>query len=232
MTTSGTYTFGTDTQAIDLIFEAYQRCGLEPSRLSSWQLDTARTSLGAVFSDWSNRGPNLWTVTQVTQALTVGLQSFSLNTNVIEVLEVATRTTSGGINSDLIISPISRSEYLALNNKAQQSDRPTQYYFDRLTTPTVYLWPTCNALGVTLLLNVWRMNEDIGDFSNTVAAPQRWWEAMASALAWRLAVKFAPERAADLKADYLDAYAAAAAEDTEIVPLRVTPDMSGARWGG
>ena len=230
MTQSGLYTFGISTEQIDVLHEAFARIGMDPSRLSSWQMTTARQSLSFMAADWANRGPNLWAVSQQVTTLTAATASLTLGTNVIEVLEVATRTTSGGVNSDLVISPISRSEYLALNNKAQQGSRPTQYYFQRTITPVIYWWPVPQDGTVSAVINLWTMTQNPGEFTDNIDNPQRWYEAVASNLAWRLAVKFAPERATDLRAYAAEAYAAAAAEDTEIVPLRISPDTSGARW--
>lgn len=229
MTTSGTFTFATNFTADDFINESFERIGMDPARVSAWQLDSARRSMGLVAVDWANRPVNLWEVTQTITALTQGQQTLTLNQYDLFVTEAATRTTNGGINNDLIISPISRSEYLALPNKAQQGSRPTQYYLARTLVPTLSLWPTPQDATVSLIVNSMRFMEDVGSFSNTIFAPQRWYEAMVAGLAFRLAQKYAPDRLQDTKAAYDEAYAAAATEDTENVPMRIVPNMSGRR---
>ena len=55
----------------------------------------------------------------------------------------------------------------------------------------------------------------------------RWQEAICSALAARMAGKFAPERKADLSADAERAFLLAQAEDRQRTPLRITPGMAG-----
>jgi hypothetical protein len=50
MTTSGTYNFGT-TEQIDIITEAYERVGRNPSSLASNDIDSARRSINYMFSD-------------------------------------------------------------------------------------------------------------------------------------------------------------------------------------
>jgi hypothetical protein len=232
MTLSGTYEFAIATEQVDVLAEAYERIGRVASQLSGNDYDSARRSLSYIMqSDWSNRQPNLWTITQVSTALTQGQQSFALETYDIYITEAFTRTTSGGINNDLIISPMSRSEYAAIPNKAQQSTRPTQFYLQRTTTPTVYIWPTPQDATVTLYYNVARMTQDPGALANTVDAPNRWFDALAAELAVRLAEKWAPERLADLERRAAIAYTAAAAEDSENVTLSIVPNYGYGRRG-
>jgi len=232
MATSGTRTFGFNTEAFDVIIEAWERCGRYGSQLSGNDIDSAVRSLSYLMqSDWSNRQPNLWTIAQRTEALVAGQQSFDLEPYDIYITEMATRQTSGGVNTDLIIGAMSRSEYLAIPNKAQQSSRPTQFYLQRTIAPTVFLWPTPQDASITIVYNVAQMVEDVGATSNTLDAPNRWFDALAAELAARLSLKWARERYAELRADADRAYGAAAAEDTENVPMRITPDVWGRRFG-
>lgn len=226
MTTSGTYSFGQSEQ-IDIITEAYERVGRNPSSLSSQDIDSARRSINYLFSDWSNDGPNLWEIDLVALPLVAGQQSYTLDAETVYIVQAATRTTAGGINTDLVIQPISRAEYLALPNKAQSSQRPTQFYFQRTSTPSLYVWPVPQDNSVTLLYYRMKIQQDAGAFTNSLDAPNRWMEAIASGLAAKLAVKFAPDRLTYLQGLADQAYARAKAEDRERVPLRITID----RWG-
>lgn len=234
MTSSGVYTFGTTTAFDDYINEAMERCGIDPSRISGWQLTSARNSIGYIFQTWNNLPVNLWKVTPVaslTQALTAGQTSFALQTYDLFITEMATRQTSGTTNNDLMMTSISRSEYMALPNKALQSSRPTQYYLERTITPTVYLYPTPQDTSITLIYNVMRSVQDVGAFTNTADMVQRFADALVSELAARLAVKFAPGRYPDLRAMADQAYSIAATEDTENVSMRIIPSMQGRRFG-
>ncbi len=231
MVSSGTFTFGTDTDALEYVFDAYERIGRVGSQLSGNDIDSARRSIGFIYTDWANKQPNLWTIYQTSTALTVGQQSFTLNASDIYITEAFTRTTSGGVNTDLIISAMSRSEYAAIPNKAQQSTRPTQFYLQRSIVPVVYLWPTPQSTGVTLFMNIAQMVEDVGSLSNTLDQPQRWANALTSELAVRLAEKWAPERLPDLERRAAMAYSAAAAEDSENVPLSIVPAYNYGRRG-
>jgi hypothetical protein len=233
VTLSGTFTFGIATDQLDVITEAYERIGRVASQLSGNDIDSGTRSLAYLMqSEWSNKQPNLWTITQRTSALTQGQTSITLNTYDIYITEAFTRTTSGGVNNDLIISPMSRSEYAAIPNKAQQSTRPTQFYLQRTITPTVFIWPTPQDATVTLVYNVATMVDDPGALSNTLNAPNRWFDALAAELAARLAVKWARDRAVFLREEADKAYTAAAAEDSENVPLSIVPNFSYGRRGG
>ena len=226
MTLSGTYAFGTSEQ-IDIITEGFERIGRNPASLASQDIDSARRSLNYLFADWSNQGLNLWEVELVSLPLVALQEQYTLDVQTIYIVQAATRTTSGGINTDLVIQPISRAEYLALPNKAQDSARPTQFYFERTTTPSLYVWPVPQNNDVTLLYYRMKIQQDAGAFTNSLDAPNRWMEAIASGLASKLAVKFAPDRVAMLQGMADKAYAIAAAEDRERVPLRISIDMRG-----
>lgn len=227
MTSSGLYTIG-DEEQIDLETEMYERIGRAPSSLASNDIDSARRSLSFMFSDWSNMQPNLWTVSLFSQALTAGQSSITLTARQVSVLSAYTRTvTNEGANQDLVISPISRTEYDAIPNKAQTSTRPTQYYLQRTIVPTLYLWPVPEDTGVTLYWRSAMIQMDPGAFTDSMDAPNRWMEAIVAGGAAKLAQKFAPERLIYLEPAAAAAYARAAAEDRERVPLRITVDMTG-----
>lgn len=233
MATSGTYEFGTTTAFDDYINEAFERCGIDPSRISGWQIQSARNSIGYIWQTWNNLPVNLWKVTPVaslTQALTAGQQSFTLQTYDLFVTEMATRQTSGSVNNDLMMTPISRAEYMALPNKALQSSRPTQFYLERTSTPTVYIYPTAQDTSVTLIYNVMRSVQDVGAFTNTADMVQRFADALVSELSARLAVKFAPAKFEMLRALADQAYSIAATEDTENVSMRIVPSAGGRRF--
>lgn len=230
MTTSGTYSFGTATEAQDLIIEAYERIGREMGTLAENDLDSARRSMQLMFAEWANMGPNLWEVELVALPLQTGVASYELDARTIYITNAATRTTSGTTNTDLIIYGISRAEYLAQPNKAQSATRPTQFYLQRTSPPVLFIWPVPDSDDVTLLYYRMTMQQDVGKYTNTVDAPQRWVEAICAGLAARLAVKFARDRAAELQAAADRAYATAAREDRERVPVRIAPDFTGGRY--
>ena len=223
MTTSNTYDFGSSEQ-IDIITEAFERVGRNPASLSSQDVESARRSINYLFSDWSNDGPNLWEVDLVVLPLLAGVQSYTLDVETVSILQAYTRVTSGGTNNDILIQPISRSEYAAIPNKAQSGARPFQYYFQRTSIPTLFLWQVPMDNSVTLRYYRMKIQQDAGAMTNSLDAPNRWMEAIAAGLAAKLATKFAPDRLAFLRGEADTSYVRAKAEDREKVPLRLTID--------
>ena len=90
MATSGSRDFNIDVG--EIIEEAYERCGLEVR--TGYDARTARRSLNLMFADWANRGLNLWTVKQATQALTAGTATYTLDASYTDLLEVVVRRSS------------------------------------------------------------------------------------------------------------------------------------------
>ena len=96
MATSGTTVF--DLQIDDIIEEAYERCGLRTN--SGNDIRSARRSLNLLFSEWGNRGVHLWKVNLNQIIFTAGVATYSVPTQVNDVLE-AYISSSGAINGTL-----------------------------------------------------------------------------------------------------------------------------------
>ena len=96
MATSGTTAF--DLQIDDIIEEAYERCGLRTN--SGNDIRSARRSLNLLFSEWGNRGVHLWKVNLNQIVFTAGVATYSVPTQVNDVLE-AYISSSGAVNGTL-----------------------------------------------------------------------------------------------------------------------------------
>ena len=216
MATSGSRDF--DLDVAEIIEEAYERCVLE-SR-TGYDLKTARRSLNIMFADWANRGLNLWTVEQSTQALTDGTASYTLSADFTDLLEVVVRRSG----TDFMLTKMSRGEYLNIPTKTQEG-RPTQYYFDRKTTPSITLWPTPENSTDTLVFYYVRRIQDVDTQINTTDAPFRFLPCVIAGLSYYLAVKKAPDRIQLLKSIYEEEFQRASDEDDDRVPLKLTPDI-------
>jgi hypothetical protein len=230
MTTSGAYNFGITTQSDSIIEEAYDRCGKDPSELSAYDTQKAIRSLNFLFSDWSNKQCNLWTVQLQTLNLEAGREMYTLDNSTLAMLQTATRITLNDVAVDIIVTGISRSDYLSLPNKIQTAQRPTSFYFQRSVPPLLYVWPVPDNDDVKLIYYRIRAMQDFVGMKGGQDAPQRWMDAIAAGLAYRLSVKGAGGDTAGLKNDADAAFAAAAAEDRERVPLNVVPDITLGRW--
>jgi hypothetical protein len=217
MATSGSRDFNLDVA--ELIEEAYERCGLEVR--TGYDARTARRSLNLMFADWANRGLNLWTVKQGTQALTAGTATYTLDASYTDLLEVVVRRSG----TDYELDRMSRSEYLNLPNKTTQG-RPSQYYYNRQVTPEITLWATPDSSTDSLVYYYVQRIEDADALVNTTDAPFRFLPCMAAGLAYYIAMKKSPERVQLLKAVYEEEFQRAADEDEDRVSLKLQPSIS------
>lgn len=216
MATSGTYAF--DPTADDLLVEAWERCGLAGQVLNGDVARSARRSLQLMLVHWQNQGLNLWQVEAVPFTLAAAQGALATAPATSSVLEVTIRSGS----SDILLAPISRDEWVATPNRSLRA-RPTAYWVERVNpVPVLNFYPLPD---IAVSGTYWRVRlpQDVGGLGNSVDAPILWSEALAAGLASRLAVKFAPDRAALLAGEAAAAFAAAAGENRERVPLTIVP---------
>ena len=122
MATSGTNSFNLDVDQV--IEEAFERCGIN-SR-SGYDLKSARRSLNIMLAEWANRGINLWTVELRTLTLTGSTTSYTLDSDLVDILEAVLFTTND-TTTDIEVDRISRAEYLNISNKTTEGT-PVQYF--------------------------------------------------------------------------------------------------------
>ena len=216
MATSGSTNF--DLNVAEIIEEAYERCGIEAR--TGYDFKSARRSMNLMFAEWANRGINLWTVKQGTQALTSGTATYTFTADYTDLLEVVLRRSG----TDYELGRMSRGEYLTLPNKTSTC-RPSQYFFDRQTLPQITLWATPDSSTDTLVYYYIKRIQDVDTLVNTADAPFRFLPCMISGLAYYVAMKKAPERVQLLKAVYEEEFQRAAAEDEDRVPLKLQPSI-------
>jgi hypothetical protein len=220
MTTSGSRDF--DLDVAEIIEEAYERCGLEVR--TGYDARTARRSLNVMFSEWANRGVNLWTVKQDTLTLTSGTATYNssngLASPMSDILEVALRRSG----TDYSIDRISRGEYLDVPNKST-TGRPSQFYFNRQVSPEINLWPTPENSTDQLVYYYISRIEDADTLANTTDLPFRFLPCMIAGLAYYLSMKRAPDRIQLLKAVYEEEFQRAADEDEDRVALKLQPSI-------
>ena len=219
MATSGTYTQSWPVD--DLITEAWERCGKNAAVIDGNLAASARRSLQLMLIDWTNRGVPLWQVQQNVITLTGGVAQVTLPAYVVDVLDVY--TTINGV--DNILARLGRSDYAALSNKATTT-RPMQFWVNRQRDAVVLnLYPTPDS-NYTFTYYALRQPQDVSGLAQTLDAPLLWSEALASSLAVRLSVKFAPDRLSMLAPMAEAAFVAAQGENRERVPLTIMPN-----WG-
>jgi len=207
MATSGTNAFDLDVD--EVIEESFERCGLN-SR-SGYDLKTARRSLNIMLAEWANRGINLWTVELRTQTLTADTTSYTLGTDVIDVLE-AVVFTENNTSTDIEVDRISRAEYLNISNKSTEGT-PVQFFVERNSSaPVLYLYPTPDGAHSFKYYALTKM-QDAGSYTNELEVPTRFLPCLVSGLAYYLSVKKSPERTPLLKQIYDEEWQRASEED-------------------
>ena len=222
MSTSGTAVFNLDLS--ELVEEAFERAGSELR--SGYDLRTARRSLNLMFTDWANRGINMWTIEQGTISMVAGTGSYNLPNDTVDLIEHVIRTGSGTSQADLAVSRISVSTYASIPNKLS-TGRPIQVYIDRTApTPTVNVWPVPDTAQPYTLV-YWRLRriQDAGGGVNTMDVPFRFLNCMVAGLAYMLAMKIPGglERVGLLKQQYDEAWELAATEDRDKSSSRFVP---------
>lgn len=226
MATSGTYAYNPGLGELSIY--AYNLIGIRGTSLLQEHMEASRMATNMMLSRWANQGVNLWAVDLITTPLVKGQSTYSVDANTVVMLDAYIETDNGnGQPIDRLILPISRTEYASYPNKEQQGFTTT-YWFDRLLSPTVTLWPVPD--GTTTSLKYYRVRQ-IQDANLTnnqnVEIPYLWLEAFAYGLAQRLATIWAPDKIALLKPMADEAYAIAAAQNVETAQQYISPIISG-----
>lgn len=154
---------------------------------------------------------------------------YSVDPTTVMILDAYVTTTANSSQPiDRIIMPVSRTEYASYPNK-EQTGFPTIFWFDRLISPTVTLWPVPDGTSSQSLsyYRVRQIQDSNYTSGQTVEIPYRWLEAFATGLAFRLATVWQPNAVAMLKPMSDEAYMIAAAQDVENVSMYISPQISG-----
>jgi len=218
MTTSSSTDFEPDVT--EFIEEAFERCGLELR--TGYDLKTAKRSINIMLAEWANRGLNQWTIEQTTQTVTQGTNQYTLNSNVIDILDCSIRRNTDGANLDLQMSKISRSEYLNIPTKSTEA-RPTQFFLDKQVSPVLNIWPTPENSTDVLVFNKLVRMDDADTATNTMDMPFRFFPCFAAGLAYYIAIKKAPDRVVMLKQMYEDEFERALSQDEDSSSFRISP---------
>jgi hypothetical protein len=212
--------------------------------------DTFVTTVGVLWSQASvplalERSDDnvVWEVIQTeTPAAVAGEWTwFDLDTSVA-TRYFRVRATSGTLGFDRIylsntpteipLSRMSRDQYTNLPNKAFQSNRPLQFWFDRqVQRPIMHLWPVPNAAAEVSQIVLWRQRYimDVGSMTEEIEVPQRWYEAIVAMLAAKLAMEYVEVDAnlvPMLDAKAKEALYFAQQEERDNSPMMILPNIS------
>lgn len=138
----------------------------------------------------------------------------------------------GNTPTEIPLARMNRDDYTNLPNKVFQSNRPLQFWLDRvIPNPIMYLWPIPNAQASVYQIVVWRQRQimDVGTMTQQLEVPQRWLEAIVAGLASKLALELPevdPQMIPILDVKAANALAVAQAEERDNSPMMISPNIS------
>lgn len=226
MASSGTYTFALSNA--DVLIEAFGRCGVRRTAFLAEHMQDGVRAINLAMVTFSNKQPNLWTSEEQTIELEEGEITYELPARSVMILSCFIRTGSGTTQQDRICWPISQYDYASLPNKNAQGF-PSQYWFNRQIDPEIsfYLAPDEDDT-YTAHLQIVRQIQDANlPSGETPDIPYRWIDALCAETAYRLSRTYAPDKEQLRKADAAEAWAIAATQDVENVPLSIAPALGG-----
>jgi hypothetical protein len=139
---------------------------------------------------------------------------------------------TGNTPTEIPLARMNRDDYTNLPNKYFQSNRSLQYWYDRLIpNPVMHLWPVPNSGADTCQLVLWvqRYIMDVGTMTQELEVPQRWYEAIVSMLAAKMALEIVevdPNMIGLLDAKAQNALYIAQAEERDNSPMMIAPNIS------
>lgn len=229
MSTSGTFNFNPSLGELTLF--SFMLAGVKSSALVAEHMFSSRMCANMMLSDWSNKGVNLWAVDLQTVPLVQGTATYSVPPETVMILDGYMTTVNGTVNIDRPILPVSRTEYSTYPNKAQQGFS-TVYWFDRLISPTVTLWPVPDGTSASYFkyYRVRQVQDSNFTSAQNVEIPYRWLNAFSTGLGFRLSMIWSqdkPQLIAGLKGFADEGYNAAAWQDVEQAQQYFVPQIGG-----
>jgi hypothetical protein len=231
MASSGTYTYSLSNG--EAVLAAFDRIQLRYPGIQQHHMLTARREINLLFSEWSNRQVNLFKVQLNTLTPVQGTTTYTLPANVVMILDAYRSVNYGASNqTDIYMTPISRTEYASYAAKATQGP-PIVFWFDRLITPTVTFYPTPDGGGpYTFAYYAVLQQQDANlQGGETPDLPYRWLDALVAGLTKRLGAAYPPQGVdmlawrKEINDEYENAWRIAAGQDTENVPLSLMPSI-------
>ena len=219
-------------------------------RVTQFSSTTAVTTVGirwlspSVPVEFSRSDDGLtWTVIQA-EVPNVGVGEWSwydLDSSVATTY-FRVRATSGNLDfsqiylgnnpTEIPLARMNRDDFTNLPNKAFQSNRPLQYWLDRQSlSPVMNLWPVPNSAATVMQVVVWAQRHimDVGTMTQELEVPQRWYEAIVSMLAAKLAFEYLevdPQLIPLLDSKAQQALAIAQAEERDNSPETIAPNIA------
>lgn len=228
MASSGTYDFSISNG--EVVLAAYERLKIFAPSITQKHMTTARRELNLLLAEAANKQVNLWKVDLISTPLTQGVTTYPVLPSTVMILDawITVNSNSPTAANDLYITPVSRTEYASFSNK-NTPGRPTCYWFDRLISPTVTVWPVPDR-SAYYVLNYYRclqMQDANLAGGETPDLPYLWLDWFVAGMAHRLARTYSSPDVEQLrKADAKEAWTVAATQNVENTPLVLSPTIS------
>lgn len=146
---------------------------------------------------------------------------------------VATAASFLTAANEIPMSKLSRDDYSSLPNKAFASAQTLQFWYDKqFYQPRMWLWPVPQDALHQCVVWAQRQIQDVGDLSNQIEAPQRWWDAAIFELSTRVFLELPkqlvePSRYQILLDKARETLGDAMDSEIDGAPVRMGPDISG-----
>lgn len=135
----------------------------------------------------------------------------------------------GNNSREITMSRLNRDDYTNLPNKNFTANQPYQFWFNRtVPNPEIYLWPAPSDPFVQMTVWYSKQVMNVGDLTNELQIPQRWYLAVINMLAHQMAMEL-PQVPMD-RIQYLEAQAEkylglAEAEERDRSPIYFAPNI-------
>lgn len=222
---SGEYNFFLTNS--DLVLEAFDRCGMRPTQITREHLISAYRSINLELAHLSNFVPNLWVIELAEDIpLLEGVSEYDIPIETMVMLDVYVRMEDAGIPNDIVLLPISRTDWAMTPTKTQPG-KPTSFWFDRVQNPKVTLWPVPDQDNLYTLryYRMRRIQDSNLKMGQTPEVTIRYLETLTAGVAARLAEKYMPVKHDVLFAKYKMRLAEAQTEDRERTAIYISPSF-------
>jgi hypothetical protein len=135
-----------------------------------------------------------------------------------------------GTNSrEITMSRLNRDDYTNLPNKNFTANQPYQYWFNRtVPNPEIYLWPAPSDPFVQMTVWYSKQVMNVGELTNELQIPQRWYLAVINMLAHQMAMELPQvpmDRVQYLEAQAEKSLALAESEERDRSPVYFAPNI-------
>jgi hypothetical protein len=220
MAESGVYSYF--PEIADLMREGCERAQIKSTDIDYGRLESAIRSVNFVLLEMANLGAKAYEMELITQATTVGMQSFSLPQRVMRVFSASLRRDG----TDVPLVPISQYDYEGIAKK-DVNGRPVQYWENANGTGngarSVYIWPA--GENTTDSVRLWCLRRPMAALEAGIAQTPgisfEWQDAFCDGLSVRLAQKFNKDMLGTCQKAYGISSTLARQADRERSPLRL-----------